>query len=357
MLTGPGFSSYLEKLSTLFMTVGRTAPCYQDMALLYPRSKRLPSLLSEYFIVVVRLCHQVLRFVKQPILGLLMSPLSGPDLKTYQSDFERWAGSIKDEVTLLMAQRLKEQGSQMRILSAFSQSESRRKHFKTYHRILESCSTYDHQATWKEIGRAGNASLFVSVPEYKDWKPRMDSCTLVCTGKLGSGKSVLLANMVDDLHLQSEKLPVAYFFCRHDVSKSLEARTIIGSLAWQLLQTTEATSVVKCFTDTGPLMLDVEGMFRLLRSAVPPRYRAYIILDGLDECDRHQRQDVIGFLQQLQHLFPLLACLSFTLEADSVSKLRLDQFVDPSQFSLSEDNLDISNFIILALESTSNPVN
>ena len=47
-------------------------------------------------------------------------------------------------------------------------------------------------------------------------------------GKLGSGKSVLLANIVDDLnlHVRSKNIVVAYFFCRHDIPESLKARSL-----------------------------------------------------------------------------------------------------------------------------------
>lgn len=41
------------------MTVGRSTPRYQEMALLYPRSKGLQSHLSEYFIVVVHVSSTV----------------------------------------------------------------------------------------------------------------------------------------------------------------------------------------------------------------------------------------------------------------------------------------------------------
>ena len=113
--------------------------------------------MSEYFIVVVRFCHQLLLFTQKSNLRRLISPLGEPDLKTYQSDFELWANSIKEEVQLLMAQGVEEQSAGVKVLSAFSQSESHRKQLKRYHRILGSCSTYDHQATWKEIRRLGHA--------------------------------------------------------------------------------------------------------------------------------------------------------------------------------------------------------
>lgn len=55
------FSTYVEKLSSLFMDVGRSAPRYQAIALLYPRSTKLQSYLTEYFIVVVGLCRYLFK--------------------------------------------------------------------------------------------------------------------------------------------------------------------------------------------------------------------------------------------------------------------------------------------------------
>src|SRR5947209_4493874 len=219
------------------MTVGRSAPRYQMMALLYPRSKNLQSYLSEYFIVVVHLCHQLLKFTQKSILGQLASSLSDSDMKAYQSELEFWANSIKEEVNLLMGQKIEEEAqenSRFRALSSkFSESVSYRKKLKTNLRVLHSCSTYDYETTWKQTRKTGNSTLFNRTPEYEDWKDRSHSCTLLYTGKLGSGKSVLLANVVDDLHLhiQSENIAVAYFFCRYDIPESLRARTVIGSLA------------------------------------------------------------------------------------------------------------------------------
>jgi hypothetical protein len=55
-------------------------------------------------------------------------------------------------------------------------------------------------------------------------------------GKLGSGKSVTMSNIVDDIYLLEDGLATAYFFCRHDIPEGLTARSIIGCLFRQLLQ-------------------------------------------------------------------------------------------------------------------------
>ncbi|RYP18551.1 hypothetical protein DL765_003836 [Monosporascus sp. GIB2] len=307
------FSSCLENLSTLFMMVGRSAPRYERMALLYPRSKILQSHLFEYFIVVVRLCHHMLKLSKMSIWKHLVS-LSRSDINAYQSELDRWATLIKEEVSLLMGQNIEEQSAYFKVWLKSSKSESHRQRLKAYVRVLDSCSTYDYQTTWKEIRKVGNATLFDRTPEYEDWKAQADSCTLVCTGKLGSGKSVLLANIVDDLnlHVQNARCPVAYFFCRHDISDSLKARTVICSLARQLLCSIPDLTAVEEFIDESASVLDFERMFHILQRALPPDFKA--------------------------------------LEAGIVPGLSLEQFAKHSTIAIPEDNPDIGGFISAELE-------
>ncbi len=110
------FSSSLEKVSALLMAAGRSAPRYENMASLYPRSKNLQSYLSEYFIVVVRFCHQLVKFTKKHTLGRLVSFPSDFDMRNYQSELDQWSSAIREEVALLMGQTIKEQSSNLRAL-------------------------------------------------------------------------------------------------------------------------------------------------------------------------------------------------------------------------------------------------
>jgi ankyrin repeat protein len=339
------------------MTVGRSAPRYQMMALLYPLSKDLQSSVSEYFIVVVRLCHQLLKFTQKSIVGQLVSFLSDSDIKTYQSELDFWANSIKEEVNLLNGQKIGEEAlenSRFRALSnKFSETASHHRKLKTKLRLLESCSTYNYETTWKQTRKIGNTTLFNQTTQYQNWKGQPDSCTLVYTGKLGSGKSVLLANIVDDLNLyvQNKNIAVAYFFCRHDILESLKARTVIGSLARQLLRPIPDLSMAVEFLGETTSALDFEELFSLLQRAFPPNFKTYFILDGVDECDDIERQILIQQLRKLQEAFALLLCVSTRLEVDNALRLRPEQFTASSVISIPDDNPDIENFIGAELES------
>ncbi|OCK75162.1 hypothetical protein K432DRAFT_467098, partial [Lepidopterella palustris CBS 459.81] len=302
------FSSYFEKLSTLFMSVGRSAPRYQIMALLYPRSKSLRSHVSEYFIIVVRLCHQLLKFTQKSTFRQVTSTLSDSDIKTFQSELDLWANSIKEEVSLLMAKKVEEEAQENSRFRAFSsklsKSVSQQQELATNLRVLDLCSKYEYETTWKQIRKLGNTTLFSHAAEYQEWKDQPDSCTIMYTGKLGSGKSVLLANIVDDIHLhiQGKDTAVAYFFCRHDIPESLKAQTIIGSLARQLLRRIPnlATVAVAELLNKTTSALDFETLLSLFQHALPPGYRAYFILDGLDECDSTEKKNLIQHLRNLE---------------------------------------------------------
>ena len=329
------------------MVAGQSAPRYQEMALLYPQSSNLKLQLSEYFIVIVNFCHHALKMTKKSVLGQLLSFPSESDLNSFQSDLTRWANSIKDEVGLLMGQAIKEQSSSLEFLLRHSKHQSQRQRQKTRIRILNVYSTYDHQTTWRQIRKAGNTSLLHQMPDYQNWKARVDSCTLICTGKLGSGKSVLLANIIDDLNLEprSSKCPVAYFFCRHDVSESLRASTIIGSLVRQLLNSIPDLSALEKIIDEAPSVEDPERTVSMLRRVLPPQFVAYFILDGSDECGESEALALIEQLGMFQRELTLLICLSSRSEAGDVSRLNPGQLARQVTIAVPEKNPDIGIFV------------
>ena len=139
------------------MTAGRSAPRYQIMALLYPRSKRLQSHLSEYFIVVVRLCHMLLKFTQKSTIGQFASSLSDSELKTYQSDFDLWANLIKEEVNYACSKKIEEEAEEntrfRALLSKCSKSASLEQKLKTKLRVLDFCSMYDYETPWKQSSK------------------------------------------------------------------------------------------------------------------------------------------------------------------------------------------------------------
>ena len=220
------------------MDIGRSAPRHQAIAELYPQSTKLQEYLSEYFAVVVRLCHHLCKLGQKSTFGQITSSLNQTALMGFQTDLETWASSIREEMRLKEAQENSEFREKSRsIFKSVTDEQNLAKQRRilaakasTKNKILDFFSKYDYETARKQIRKAGNTSLHKRRVQYQEWKDSPDSCTLVFTGKLGSGKSVLLANIVGDLSLSTAKEPplVAYFFCRHDIPEGLRARTILG---------------------------------------------------------------------------------------------------------------------------------
>jgi hypothetical protein len=98
---------------------------------LYPRSKNPQAYLCEYFIVIVRLCHQTANFAKKSTLAQVSYTIANSDLVNFHSELELQAGYIKDEVRLLTSQTIQEEAQDSTMFRAlvtkFSDSESHRR--------------------------------------------------------------------------------------------------------------------------------------------------------------------------------------------------------------------------------------
>jgi ankyrin repeat protein len=339
------------------MNIGRSAPRFQKMALLYPQSKLLQSHLSEYFILVVNFCHHLWTFAQKSGLKQFTSALNDSNLKVYESNLELWANAIKEEVHILMARKINDDGHKIigvtEIVTSGFAFISHQRNQQNKLRILEYCSTYEFQSAWKQIRKVGNSTLFQENSEYEAWKKQTESCTIIVSGKVGSGKSVLLANVVDDLSFWNEDktIPVAYFFCRHDVPESLRSRTVLGSLARQLLLPIRNFAPVSELIDEATVSLDAEGILDLLRRTLPSSSKAYFVLDGLDEFDSITRTEVIQYLHTLQKFFKFHIRVSLRLEPANIHNQNVDQFALVKTIFMPDSNPDIKAYIEAELES------
>jgi hypothetical protein len=335
-------------MSVIFMEIGRSSPRHQELALLYARSKSLQSFINEYFIVAVEFCHQMLLFTQRSAFHQFTTALSSNLIKKTQSDMDDWGGRIKDEMLLLIAKRTEDEArenSRFRSISKqFSKSASQDAKLAMKLRILQECSTYDHETAWKQIRKCGNTTTFTETDDYKQWKEQSRSCTLLYYGKLGCGKSVVLSNMVDDINLGADQhdTSMAYFFARQDLPESLKGRTVIGSLVRQLLVSlddfTDATS-----TDTR--FFDVQDMVSLLLSVYNKKHRVYLVLDGLDLCKKEEIEVIVGFVKDLQEEMWVLTCVSLRQEPHREPDAVYRKFQALQISSLPDNNSDITSFI------------
>ena len=152
----------MDQLSSFFMDLGRTAPRYQSMASIWPKSKTLQKCLLEYYIVVTQLCHHIFKVCNRSLLKQITSTMQGP-LEAFKSKLDLWAGAIRDEMHIQTSQLVK------------AESEESRRHRDSFQRfmhlskttqarmsmqdLLDKFSKYDYRTTWKQIRKCGSTKL------------------------------------------------------------------------------------------------------------------------------------------------------------------------------------------------------
>lgn len=175
-------------------------------------------------------------------------------------------------------------------------------------RFLDDLSVYNHEKNWKQARKRGNTKWIFNDEGYRQWKEEKKSSLLWCTGILGSGKTAFLsANVVEDLLPTSPTPPVvAYIFCRYDEAETLETRTIMGSIARQILEHIKSgitDSISKMRHDN----LDTDQILDYLQMLLPIHtHKYFIVIDGLDECKEKERRLLLQCLKRLlksKHVF------------------------------------------------------
>lgn len=327
--------------------VGQSAPRYQEMVALHPRSKALRSLGFEYYIVVVRLCHQVVSICNKSTLGQLKAFFRDLDVTAYQSELLRYSDAIREQLSL---EEAREDSSARSVLSKLSSHELHRRRVEKKMKFLRNCSVFNYQATWKQARKCGNATWFPHNEVYRGWRQTSYSSTLLVEGKLGAGKTVLLANMIDDLNLNATGQIIAYFFCQPDHTESQIYRTIIGCLARQVLESLDLGNLDQPWIKHDSEMDDdaIEAIFAT--EAIENR-QVYLVLDGIDECTAPVRAKLINFLQSLRTRLHAKLCISFRLMADSRIQTELATLSPDSVMEMPITNPDIKDFIQARLET------
>jgi Cdc6-like AAA superfamily ATPase len=301
--------SYFEQLSTLFMSIGRTCPRNEEYLLLYPRSDGLKEAVCEYFIVSIQLCKQAVLVLKRPLLGQVFSAMCNTimsDLNSFEQKLSRLAGAVTEEIDLasrkLQVQEA-EYNSKFRLTSLTTSTKIKRwRNEQMERRFLKACSTYDYQADWKQIRKQGNTEWFFKDRAYTNWTKQTVSSVLHCIGTLGSGKSVLTANVVDELASRDSALPVVYFFCRYDDSRSLSPRVITGSISRQIFTHLKA-DLSKVVSGLQSEAMGTDDIFNALQKILSIKasnaHKLCIVLDGIYECKKKDYEVVLNYLSRL----------------------------------------------------------
>ena len=114
----------------------------------------------------------------------------------------------------------------------------------------------------------------------------------------------MTASIIEHL-MVAPKTHVAYVICTHDNPRSLEARTIIGSIVRQVLEPLRSQLSEHTFMEPSALK-SIDDVRNLLKWYVPsPAWQEIMIaIDGLEECTEPEVLIVLSWIQHLRHSLP-----------------------------------------------------
>ena len=357
------------------MNVGLSSPRIERYSLLYPTSQTLQKELCNYYSVVIKLCTSIVLFVRKPSIKQIASALRKPfddEFGTFQKELTRLGIAVKQEISLLSKQqqnldsvegsRERRENSLYRVTGAVFRKEiandleqaRKWRVDRAKSRFLNSCSRYNFEHTLSQARKKGASTWIFKHEGYQKWKSRSSPSTLLCSGIVGAGKTVICANVIEDLVLtKAPGCSVGYFFCRSDEATSLSAREVIGSLARQMFEdvTDDSWKTNHMKPGIGDITLDTEQILSSLLLLLPPERHYVIVLDGLDECDYKEVEVLVKSIQSLlkssKHVFKVF----WTGRSDFASRVS-EQIRPDYQVHVSplENGPEISRFIELALE-------
>ena len=357
----------------MLMKLGQSAPRYEKYAVLYPASSSLRQELCNYFSVVINLCKSAVLFVRKPVILQAFDALRKPfdeEFGKFQKDLVTFGDAVRDELSLAAKQqqsldsvegaRERKENSLFRRSGALFQQQATRylkkndefRELRFRSRFLNSCSTYNHETALNQARRKGASSWIFEATEYKEWNLSSCSSTMLCSGIVGAGKTVISSSVVEKLVVtRASDTSVGYFFCKDDDARSLTAREIMGSMGRQFLSGVPVKAFNKLDQDVGDIALNSEQIVTHMLRLLPSNRHYILVLDGLDECQSEEAYQLIETLQSLLrspvHVFKFF----WTGRSDFVERtsyrLRSDFHV---KISPSTNGPEISSFIERALD-------
>ncbi|KAJ5910121.1 hypothetical protein N7504_004764 [Penicillium tannophilum] len=331
ILTANNVASYFEKVTELVMSIGKLCPSYDKFSELYPGCIELQNELCIFYAIIIRMCTKIVEVSRRQAVTQMISSLFIPFEREFKPFLELLEKSEKDvgrEIEFASqkanqnAIKLQEYDSKRNArfrLDFYKASERQedqanewridklaRDSARLRSRIRKNLSTIDHLKPWKQAIRQrvpGTAEWLCQDDTFGQWKSGTRNAFFWCSGKIGVGKTVLSSNVVSRLHASRKANEIiSHHFCCADNKATLSARNIMGSLACQLMDSQIATYQ---FDDLQTLHditqnLDTMEVTELLLSCLGAGKAFFLIIDGLDECNEEDCQEVILSLTRLR---------------------------------------------------------
>ncbi|KAL8655330.1 MAG: hypothetical protein Q9226_003086 [Calogaya cf. arnoldii] len=309
------YSKYFERIVDMFASIGDLLPRFRVYENLFPSQERLVQALSITYIDVLTFCTEakaVFRSERRSSrVGLaILAKLSWKPFERQFGqlidNFRNHAKNVEKEASL--SHMIAASDSRAIVRANQTQLEKVKKE-DAHRRIIATIPSVDAFAKHRKlqgISQEGTSTWILRHNAYKDWYDAARSSTVCCIGIPGSGKTVLASFVVDTLltNAVSQNSRVVYYYCDYADQRTLQPERILGTILKQFFVNGHIPGALEKKFPRGygedRHTLNFDDLVDLVFLAIRQTALTYIIIDGLDECERDARKEMSRFVDRLQ---------------------------------------------------------
>ncbi|KAK4442832.1 NACHT domain-containing protein [Podospora aff. communis PSN243] len=308
-------SCWMESLDALldaYETIARNLPIFEGYQEQFRGNKRVQVVLESIWSSVLVFHLQALRIFDQHLLKQLFRSL-WKDFKSrfnhLISDITQQKSTLESHVNQIHIQHY--ESDRLKMLAEFEHAQEKRAADKymfvqqwinpesciEYHEVHISVRQEQHKDTGHWLG-----DWILSNEHVRAWMvPGVPRASFLWINAIpGAGKSVLASVIIEDIK-QKGLGPVAYFYCHHQDPN----RRTFGSIAKGLLSQLIAQQrhLVPYYHDeaitSGEVSLQSQKRYRKpFKHMLQNITKAFLVIDGLDECPEKERIQFLDFLSE-----------------------------------------------------------
>ncbi|KAF4909352.1 Vegetative incompatibility protein HET-E-1 [Colletotrichum fructicola] len=317
------FTSYFQRFTDLLSGFDHLIPHFTAYEKLFPKSEQLKKSICNFHLAIITCCKEIVLLTRLPWHEKLRAALTmsfEAKIRPFLDNIRAAASKAKDEVDLAKAQQdqtnhAEQQKNERSILQRTLESKRLMRRMKNngegqaklhkWQSLLKKLSSFKHESACRNARskrHKGTAQWVFETQQFQDWHHTDSSNILNIAGKIGSGKTVLTANIIDHLmrHKTKQQI-VSFFFVRFDDIYSQSSEVIIRSLACQTLARASVDdSLLELMEKSDALMFDSESLLDVLSHQIALLDDYFLVIDGLDECNMSNRRSILKFLTLLR---------------------------------------------------------
>ncbi|KAF0322340.1 hypothetical protein GQ607_010421 [Colletotrichum asianum] len=313
------FTSFFQTFSELLNGFDTLLPQFKEYQVLFPDSLPLRNSVYDFHSAIISCCTQVISSTRRTWSQQAWASFTS----SFESEIRPRVAEIREKAELVKSQAA----------LAKAQDDTKQRKWSS---LLLRLSSYKHETAFNNaLGEKhrGTAEWIFSTRQFQDWLESADSSVLNVSGKIGSGKTVLSANLISYL---SQNLPprcsVSYLFVRIDDEESRQANAILRSLIFQALTGYKAENRLMVLLEKSASHSFERGsLLSLLGHFISLFEKTYLVVDGFDQCPQHEQHSLLEIFSNLMQMNTGSGAVKILISARESTTKDIDRALAPTK--------------------------